>query len=189
MSHPCGKRERGATLVVVLVLLIVIGWFAVSTFRLSSQNQQIVANDQARQLAAAAAQRAIEATLSNNMFATDPTAVGATPITTDVDGDGHPDFTAMLTPPPACFRARAVKTSDLDVASVKDRVCLQSSSVGGSVLVDRPGAAVSAGDSMCAGTDWHLTAQVDDPPSGTSVAVHQGVTLRVAQVDAGNYCK
>jgi hypothetical protein len=182
-------RERGAALFVVLVMLVVMAWFSVSTFRVSSQNLQIIDNSQTRYQATSAAQRAIEATISNTLFATDPAGVAAAPITTDVDDDGVPDFTAVLTPIPACFRVHTVKTAELDITNPKDRVCLQSSGTGGSILIERPGAANSAGDSMCANTDWHLIAQVDDARTGASVIVHQGVGVRVAQVDAANSCK
>lgn len=182
-------RQRGAALFVVLIMLVVMAWFAVSTLRLSSQNLQIVDNSQTRQQATAAAQRAIEATISSNLFAADPAAVAAIPITADVDGDGVVDFTAQLDPIPACYRVHTVKTAELNVLDPKDRVCLQSSAAGGTIRIERPGAAASAGDSMCANTDWHITAKVDDSRSGTAVRVHQGVAIRVAQIDAANFCK
>ena len=176
-------------LFVVMIMLVTLAWFAVSTFRLSSQNLQVVDNSQTRQQATAAAQRAIEATISNNLFATDPAAVAATPITTDVDGDGQTDFTANLSPIPACLRVHTIKTAELDVTNAKDRICLQSSGAGGSIMIERPGAVNTAGNSMCAYSDWHLTAKVEDARTGASVVVHQGVGVRVAQVDAANFCK
>ena len=183
------NRQRGAALFVVLIMLIVMAWFGVSTLRLSSQDQQIVGNSQARQHATAAAQRAIEQTISSNLFTVDPAAVAATPITTDVDGDSYADLTANLTPIPACFRVRTIKTAELDVSDSKDRKCLQSSSAGGAIVIDRPGAPVPTGDSMCANTDWNIAARVDDARSGSSVVVNQGIAIRVAQVDAMNFCK
>jgi type II secretory pathway pseudopilin PulG len=182
-------RQGGAALFVVMIMLMVMAWFGVSTLRLSGQNQQIVANTQARQHVTAAAQRAIEQTISSNLFTVDPAAVAAAPIESDVDGDNHPDFTAMLDPIPACFRVRTVKTAELDMSDPKDRKCLQSSSAGGTIIVERPGAPVPAGDSMCANTDWNIAARVDDARSGSAVVVNQGIAIRVAQVDALNYCK
>lgn len=182
-------RQRGAALFIVLIMLIVMAWFGVSTLRLSGQNQQIVANSQVRQHATAAAQRAIEQTISSNLFTVDPPAVAASSIESDVDGDGYADFRAVLDPIPACFRVRTVKTAELDMSDEKDRQCLQSSSAGGTIIVERPGAPVPAGDSMCAKTDWHIAARVDDPRSGTVVVVHQGIAIRVTQVDALNFCK
>jgi Tfp pilus assembly protein PilX len=187
MTIKTRSSQNGAALFVVLIMLIVMAWFAVSTFRLSSQNMQIVDNSQTRQQAIAAAQRAIEATLSSNLFAMDPAAVAATPIPSDVDGDNYADFTAVLNPVPACFRTQTVKTAELDISNPKDRVCLQSSSAGGTMVVERPGVPVPAGDSMCANTDWNIAARVDDARSGTAIKVTQGVAIRVAQIDAINY--
>ena len=181
--------QRGAALFVVMIMLMVMAWFGISSLRLSSQNQQIVGNSQARQHAIAAAQRAIEQTISSNLFTADPAAVAETPIVSDVDGDAYPDLTATLDPIPACYRVRNVKTAELNLASAKDRQCLQSSSAGGTIRIERPGAPVPAGDSMCANSDWNVAARVDDQRSGSAVIVNQGIAIRVAQVDALNFCK
>jgi Tfp pilus assembly protein PilX len=181
--------QRGAALVVVLVLLLLVGWFALSAFLVSGQHLQIVGNSQVRAQAAAAAQRAIEQTISSNLFTQDPAAVAAAPISTDVDGDGVVDFTATLTPQPKCIRIRPIKTSELNIADPKDRVCLQSSGAGGSMLIDRSGAPVAAGDSMCSNSEWNVAAAVTDVASGSSVAVNQGVAIRVAAIDGATFCK
>lgn len=197
MSAP--QRQRGAALFVVMIMLIVMAWFAVSAFRLTAQSTQIVDNGQTRAQATAAAQRAIEVTISSNLFAIDPSAVAAAPIATDVDGDGTLDFTAILTPTPACYRMHTVKTSELTAITDptycvnhptdKDCPCLQSSGSAGNSLVERPGAPVRAGDSMCADTEWDIAARVQDARTGSDVHVHQGVALRVLETDATTYCK
>ena len=148
------RRQRGATLLVVMVILLAMTWFVLSGYKLSSQHLQIVGNSQDRQQALAAAQRAIEETISSNLFTKDPVAVAATPIQTDIDGDGAADLSAVLSPPPACYRARIVKTSELDIAIPEDLKCLQSTSSGGGVAV--VGANLlptSAGNSQCAKTE------------------------------------
>ena len=183
------SRQRGAALFVVMIMLVVMAWFGISTLRLSSQSQRIVDNSQTRQHATAAAQRAIEQTISSNLFTVDPAAVAATPVASDVDGDTYADFTATLDPIPACYRVRNVKTAELNLADAKDRQCLQSSSAGGTIAIVRPGAPIPAGDSMCANSDWNIAARVDDARSGSAVVVNQGIAIRVAQVDAMNFCK
>lgn len=172
----------------VLVLLIVMGWFALSAFRISTQQLQIVGNDQAERQAAAAAQRAIDATISSNAFSKDPAGVASIPVSTDVDGDGVDDFTAKLEPKPKCIRVRPIKTMELDITKVADRVCLQSSGSSGNVIV-RPGGVVAAGDSLCANSEWNVAASVSDPTTNTLVTVQQGVAIRVVASDAKNYCK
>ncbi|MBA3776734.1 MAG: hypothetical protein H0X11_09890, partial [Betaproteobacteria bacterium] len=79
-----------------MVLLLAMAWLVLSAFRISTQQLQIVGNSQAEQQATAGAQRAIEQTISSNQFTRDPVAVAASPIATDVDGDGVDDFSARL---------------------------------------------------------------------------------------------
>ncbi len=190
MMQVNARRQRGATLLVVMVILLAMTWFVVSGYRLSSQHLQIVGNSQDRQQALAAAQRAIEETISSNLFTKDPIAVAATPILTDIDGDGVTDLSAVLSPAPTCYRARVVKTSELDIQIAEDLKCLQSTSGGGGVAV--VGANLlptSAGNSQCAKTEWDVAAKVDDARSRTSLTVHQGVAIRAEATNASNFCK
>lgn len=69
-------RQRGATLLIVLVMLVVITLFVVSMIRLSSTNLKVVANMQAQRALEASAQQAIENKISSITFFND--AVGNT---------------------------------------------------------------------------------------------------------------
>ena len=180
--------QRGAALYVVLILLLITAWFAVSAARISGQQLQIVGNSQSEHAGLVAAQRAIDSTISSNEFSKDPAGVAGVPVDTDVDGDGSVDFTARLTPQPNCIRVRPIKTMELDVAKVADRACLQSSGGSGN-LIQVPGVPVSSGDSLCAASEWDVAAAASDPKTNMSVAVHQGVTVRLVASDAKNYCK
>lgn len=183
------QRQGGAALFVVLVMLLVLAWLGLSGFRITGQHLQIVGNSQAREHVTAAAQRAIEQTISSDMFARDPGAVAAAPIHTDIDGDGTNDYTARLEPRPRCTRVRPIKTAELDVALKADRVCMNSADAGGPQLIDRPAAVVASGDSMCAASEWNVAARVEDARSGATAAVDQGIAIRVSKFDAANYCK
>lgn len=189
MRRLARDRQRGMALLFVLVMLMLLAWFGLSAMRISSQHLMIVGNTQARSQATAAAQRAIEQTISSYQFVIDPKATAAAPVETDVDGDGHADFRAVLTPVPRCTRVRPIKTSELDITIRTDRACLMSSDAGGTQLVERPGAVVAAGDSLCASSEWDIAARADDPRSGTSAWVQQGIGIRVSKFDAANYCK
>lgn len=69
------RRQRGATLLVSLVMLVVLTLFAVSGFNLSSVNLRIVANFQQQKEMEAAAQQAIEQLIStSNAFNLTPAA-------------------------------------------------------------------------------------------------------------------
>jgi len=182
------RSQRGAALFVVLILLLVTAWFALSTARISGQQLQIVGNSQLDHEGINISQRAIDATISSSEFSKDPAGVAKIPIATDVDADGHPDHTAKLDPQPTCIRVRPIKTMELDVSKKADRACLQSSGSSGNLIVF-PGTPVAAGDSMCANSEWDVAAGIADPKPGEAVVVHQGVAVRVVASDAKNYCK
>ena len=165
-----------------------MAWFALSAFRISRQQLQIVGNSQADQQAQASAQRAIDLTISSNEFSRNPAGVARVPVATDVDGNGKADYTARLAPQPRCVRVRPIKTMELDITKAGDRVCLQSAGTGGNLVV-APGEVVAAGDSLCANSEWNVAAAVDDPVSGSTVTVNQGVAVRIVASDAKNYCK
>lgn len=69
------QHQRGATLLVSLVMLVVLTLFAVSGFNLSSVNLRIVANFQQQKEIEAAAQQAIEQLIStSSAFSLTPAA-------------------------------------------------------------------------------------------------------------------
>jgi Tfp pilus assembly protein PilV len=197
MRHALPREQKGAALFVVLVLLIPMVWFAMSALRISRQNLQIVGNRQAETQATAAAQHAIEQTISSDLFSKDPAAVAAVPIPTDIDGDGTVDFTAYLVPPPTCVRARPMKAAEItpdDIATMiatKQTACLGSTLLPGSAsggYVEQPGR-VAAGDSPCFATEWNVSAAVNDPLTHTDVTVNQGIAIRLLKIYVEKSCK
>lgn len=65
MSRIRHYRQRGATLLISLIMLVVLTLFAVSGFNLSSINLKIAGNFQEQKRIEAAAQQAIEAVISS----------------------------------------------------------------------------------------------------------------------------
>lgn len=62
------RRQRGATLIVSLIMLVVLTLFAVSAINLSNTNLKIVGNMQAQKMMEMAAQDAVEQMLSSPTF-------------------------------------------------------------------------------------------------------------------------
>ena len=186
-----GKRfsQRGATLVIALIMLVALALLAIWAFNSSTTNLRIVGNTQVRQEAVAAVQTAIESTISSTQFSVNPTAVAANPVLVDINGDGVNDYSVSLTPIPTCYRYRVIPTSALDLAApaFKDKKCLgptqtdfgtdDDSVTGGSV------------DSICAATDWNVRGVMTDAATKATVAINQGMTVRVLTTDAVNNCK
>lgn len=187
MIHAALQRQRGATLVVALIFLVILSLLAVAAFNGTNTNLRVVANNQARDEATAAAQVAIENTISSALFTTNPDGVEANPVSVDIDNDGTVDYTARMTPKPTCYRYRAIKTSELDPAKENDRQCMQTS-VLQNAGIEMPNSALVSDASLCANTEWNLRAEVEDARTHTKVAVNQGVGVRVIGAYAEDYC-
>jgi hypothetical protein len=191
------RSQRGATLFVVMVLMFAMAWFAMSAMRIGRQNLSMVGNRQAESQATAAAQGAIEQTISSDAFTKDPKAVAAVPVQTDIDGDGKPDFVAQLAPVPKCVRLRPMKANEITISDIEKMIatrhmgCLASTQLPGTAsggYVEAPGP-VQAGNTPCYATEWNVSAAVNDPVTRTNVVVHQGVGIRLLKEDAENSCK
>lgn len=185
--NPSLRAQRGATLVVAMIFLVLMSLFAISAFTNSSTNLRVVGNMQARQEAITSAQIAVEKTISSTTFSTSPDAVAANAVEVDIDRNGTNDYTVRMTPKPKCFRAKPIKTVELDASLPSDLVCMKSGVVttGG---LDAPGGAAASGNSLCSNSEWNIRAEVQDARTGTKVAVNQGVALRILETDAMNAC-
>jgi hypothetical protein len=178
-------RQTGATLLVTLVLMLLVGVVAVSSLGGSERNLRVAGNMQMRNEALAAAQALIEQTISSAAFTRDPAAVAALPYEIDVDGDARADYEVRLDPIPSCLRVRPVKTAELDATVPGDVACLGSS---GLQSGRDYGATGGGGDSLCHETLWNIGSSVSDAITGSQVRVHQGVTVRIPVTDVENAC-
>ncbi len=188
MKHPPHfRRQRGVTLIIALIMLAALALLSVWGLNTGTTNLRVVGHTQARQEALAAAQVAVESTISSPMFIQQAAAVASSPVEVDVDQNGTADYTANLTPAPACYRVRVLKVSELDPGSDSDINCLGSSSAQ-NAGIHKVGAASKTGDSLCADSDWNIRAEVTDSRTQTSVAVNQGVSVRSLSTDTQNSC-
>jgi len=182
-------RQRGLTLVVALVMLVIITMLALTTFNLSKSGIQVVGNMQNRDEAIGSSRRALDEVLSSDRFAKTPLDAVAAPCNAsnkkcyDLNGDGAADITTELTPPPACKKARNIRNNELDLAKDVDRDCI----VGATQNFGTEGA--STGNSMCANSAWELTAVSTDQQTEAQVTVVQGIDVRVRQDDVDTNCK
>src|SRR5512135_1562909 len=102
-----GSRQRGMTLVVGLIMLLVITLFVVSAIRLSTVSLRTVGNMQARSEAAAAGQRRIEDLMSSTTAFTSPSA---STVIVPVNGVNY----TVTTPVPACVKTVPVTGNSYD---------------------------------------------------------------------------
>lgn len=152
-------RQRGFTLIVGLIMLVLITLMVTSAFMLSNTNLKSVGNMQFRDEAIAAANVAIERVVSSD-FTTVP-AASTQPV--DLDNDGTAEYTINVLKP-ACIKSVGITTlpaSDPDAAKCKS---------GGGVV-------------LCYETVWEISATVSPTnaaaATGAAATVKQGISKRV----------
>lgn len=152
--------QRGATLIVGLIMIVLITLIVVNAFSLSSSNLKSVGNMQQREETIAAANQAIELVISS-AFTTVPVAQT---INVDINNDGTNDY-AVAVAIPVCVRAMVAGSasgSDVELGS--------------------------AMSSSNWNTDWDIDATVTDAASGTSVRVRQGVRVLLNDTQKTSVC-
>jgi hypothetical protein len=161
------RRQRGAVLVVGLIMLVLITLLVTSTVTLSSSNLKAVGNMQFRNEAVAAANSAIETVLSVP-FTNAP--LTGQQIVVDINNDGQTDYMVQFSIP-VCKSASQIASPGIPPSS---------SSLGS-------GFSSSTGNYY--ETVWDLDATVTDVNnSGASVEVHQGVRVLLNQTQFAAVC-
>jgi Tfp pilus assembly protein PilX len=154
------RSQRGATMIIALIMIATITLLVISSFTLSSTNLKSVGNMQIREESLAAANRAIELVLSS-AFTDSPTAQE---ITVDINADGTNDYTVAVAQP-SCVRKTLASS-------------------GGKTQV---GLSMGSSDKTWY-TDWDLDATVTDAATGAKVRVHQGVRVLLTDTQATTVC-
>ena len=144
------RRQRGSTLLVALIMLVLLTLIAISAMKGTTSSIQVVGNAQFREEARAAAQQAIEKVISDGTFMTAKPADQSI----DVNGDDNADYSVTFNSP-SCFSAIPVQPGDANVPA---------QCVGG-----------IGGMAVCYWSLWDVKAVVSDMNTGASVAIHQGV--------------
>jgi hypothetical protein len=106
-------------------------------------------------------------------------------VTSDFNGDGVADATAVLAQVPICLRARTVALNDLDPSNPVDAPCFASAALTNPGLLPAGGAPAG---SLCADTEWQIVARATDARTGATVTLNQGVTVRTAVVGLNSVC-
>lgn len=183
-------RSQGVTLVIVMIFLVLVSVLSISAFRSSTSNLRVTQNMTARQEATAAAQAAIETTISTPAFQAASAAVTTT-VNVDVDGDGSTDYAVTVTPADSCASIRKLQNAELprDASTGLPKTAwircdsgrsgsAVGSGAGGAGLIEGGSAApASTGASYCVETLWNVQADAVDARTGTAVQINQGVVV------------
>jgi Tfp pilus assembly protein PilX len=183
-----GRGQKGVTLIVGLIMLVLVTLLVLSTFHLGRTNLEIVGNVQHRNEALGAAQQTIEAAISSPLLTTNPSSIfpnpckGENTLCFDVNGDGTDDLMVTLTPTPTCVKAEVIKTANLNLAVEDDRRC--TIQVAQTLGIENTGSS----DSLCSNSLWDIRAEAQDTATRTTAVIEQGVAVRVRTVDVSTSC-
>jgi type II secretory pathway pseudopilin PulG len=173
-TSPSRASQRGFTLVMTLIFLVIFMLFAISMVSSSMINTKVAANQQYRLEAGTVAQQGIEQVMSQPFTRVPITSV--TSVAVDVNGDGINDFTAKVAAP-VCTGSKPILNQDLDATNPNDLGCMFSGSGQNTGILLPGGGAVPA--PPCSATQWDIASTVTDPNTSASVTLHQGVSVRV----------
>jgi hypothetical protein len=158
--------QRGATLVVGLIMLVLITLLVTSAFMLSSSNLRSVGNMQNRNEAIAAANKAIEQVVSSPF--TDAPAAEA--IDVDIDNDETTDYVVNFAAP-TCVSATILPGATPPPSSIT------------------LGPAFSPASTAFYESVWDIDANVvDSNDSGAAVRVRQGVRVLLTEAQINAVC-
>ena len=153
------RLQRGVTLIVGLIMLVMITLLVAGAFTLSSSNLKSVGNMQVREEAVAAANLAVEQVISSPF--TD--APVDQEINVDIDKNGSTDYTVTVLAP-RCIKA---------LSAIAPKKC----------QID-PLLLCTSGWN----TEWDIDAQVTDAASGGAVRVRQGVRVLLSDTEKNLVC-
>lgn len=154
------RKDRGAALVVGLIMLVLVTLLVLTALNLGSANFKAVSNAQFRDEAIAAANAAIQMRLASTFE--DPPGTSLLPV--DLNGDGETDYNVAVTP--TCISATVAESADPSSLSLPAEMSLASTW----------------------NTVWDIAATVTDDNTGANVTIRAGVRVLLNQVDRDRSC-
>ena len=162
MSRVARAGERGAALVVGLIMLVLITLMLITALNLGTTNYRAMTNMQFRSEAVSAANKAIEQVISTPFTA----APAAESINVDIDNDADTDYIVNVAVP-QCISATPAFGSDPSSLSLPTSMTVSSTW----------------------NTVWDLDATAEDTAqSGTNVRVRAGVRVLLSEAEKDAVC-
>lgn len=188
------KQQRGVTLILALIMLVVSTMIVLSSFNIGLSSLQVVDNFQQRSQALNAAQTTLDTVISDSTFtdttatvlsnANCPSTLGAAINTTCVDvyGDSKTVLQVALLPAPTCAQTKAVNQASLDLSNSEDLGCV----VGISNNFGLAGA--GGAGSLCSDSLWEVNVVATEPKSNAKATVTEGIAIRVSTDKIATTC-
>lgn len=162
------RTQRGAALVVSLIMLVLITLMVITALNLGSSNFKAVSNSQFRDEAIAAANVAIEDRLSST-FDQAPDGDGNLPTTThavDIDNDGPDERDYSVEVTPRCISASRDTIAQPSSVELPPEMTVPSTW----------------------NTIWDITAQITNADTGASVTIRSGARVLLSEIDRNLAC-
>lgn len=150
-------RQKGATLVVGLIILVAITLLMLSAFSLSGGNLKAVSNMQYRNEAIAAANMVIEQTININFAAINPADYPMS-IDIDIDQDNTTDYVVSVKAP-LCIKATLAPVNTLALSGINSNI-------------------TNSSDYL---TLWEIEATALNQATGASAVAKQGIGKQMTQ--------
>lgn len=189
-------RQRGVTLIVSLIMLVLLTIMALTSFNIGKSSLQVVGNAQEQAQVLNAAQTMLNQVVSSPTFTEAPEATldnsncpqgitaPANSRCVDLYGDSKTVLVVRMLPQPACLQATAIPASSLDLGDVNNEDWGCTLARQGQHGIE----GLETGDSLCANSVWELNAEATDPVSGAKAVVTQGIALRVSNDSVATAC-
>lgn len=198
--HQGPAGERGAVLLVGMVMLMMITLVALGVIRLSMHHTQIVNNEQLRSESASATGYALDMVLNAPMTSWDGYKGAGAPLLINLglealDGDNAANSIAVTVRDLACKRARILKKAELVKQAgtfyyvpAADSSCIENAN-NPLVVIDLASLATSAENSLCATVLYDMSAlAADGKQLDATVTMNQGVEVRTDITNMASDC-
>lgn len=185
------RQQRGAVLVITLVIMLMMTLIAAGVIRLTTRHTQVVNNEQLRTEAVAAAHYALDMVLNEppSTWADLKTAAGRVQyvnLGTESASDEADVSVGVTVRNMTCKRARIIKNAELvrEAAGTayvlpEDASCFGGASNTGLTIVDPSALGTPSGNSNCATVLYDVQAEVvDDKLLSATARMTQGVEVR-----------
>lgn len=168
-------KQKGATLLVGMIMLVVLTLLVVFAIRSGNTNLRIAGNMQAQAETGAAAQQAIEQVIEEiKLPATDISQIKAQTLTIPVGNSTYNVNVQAMSD--KCLVEVPVLNADLNPTNPNDVPCFESPDEDKAIKADGK---LTTKPSACKTQQWEIEAGVSDANTGANVTHVQGISIRV----------
>lgn len=167
-------KEKGAILLVSMIMLVVLTLLVVFAIRSGNTNLRIAGNMQSQAEATAVTQQVIEQVIEQIKVTENIALIAAQSVPVSVGAVTYNVAVAAMAS--KCVFEIPVLNSALNPANANDLPCFESPDVDKAITA---GGTLTSKPSACKTQQWEIEAGVTDGASGAKVTQVQGITIRV----------